>query len=274
MLGGVAYYQFLKDLLADWDSKKDELCERLRDLCARMYTSNNVIASFTGPAQDRERFWEVGGKLGLRQASAIERRLEVPELEVLNEAFVVPSNVCYVAQGSAPSPHDTTSFGTWCIANRLLTYDYLWNEVRVKGGAYGTGFRRTQNGLLQFYSYRDPGIDATLQRYDAAGAWLKNWDATEDEMAGYVVSTVATHDAPQKPRAIARRQDGIYLSRKPEGWRDQVRADELATTPEDLVALADSLAFAAREHSTVVFGSRDIIESSAVAFDNVVELMS
>ena len=274
MLGGTDYYQFLKDLLSNWETRKEELCERLKDLCARIYTSSNVLVSFTGSAEDRERFWEIGNNLGLHPADSLEQQLEVPMLKIQNEAFVIPSNVCYVAQGAAPSPHDNSPFGTWCIANRLMSYDYLWNEVRVKGGAYGTGFRRTQNGLLQFWSYRDPGIDSTLQRYDAASTWLKNWKATEDEMAGYVVSTVATHDTPQKPRALARRQDGLYLASKPEGWRDQVRTDELATTYEDLVALADSLADVARKHSTVVFGSRDIIESSSVAFDNIVELMA
>lgn len=273
VMGGIDYYRFLKDLLAHWDERKDALPQKLAAMSATVFTASNVIVSFTGPAEDRARFWEIGGNLGLSSTEVIQHKLHIPSLEPRNEAFVIPSNVSYVAEGSDPSKHDTGTFGTWCVAQRALSYDYLWNEVRVKGGAYGTGFRHTQNGLLQFWSYRDPGIDATLARYNAASAWLESWEATDEEMAGYIVSTVANHDTPQKPRTLARRQDVLRLSSKPEGWRDAVRAQELATTEEDIRSLAAALADMPDAHSVVVFGPREAIEASSVAFDEVIDLM-
>ena len=171
------------------------------------------------------------------------------------------------------SPKDQAAFGTWCVAQRVLSYDYLWNEVRVKGGAYGTGFRRTLQGLVQFWSYRDPGIDATLARYQATADWLASWTPTKEEMVGYVVSTVATHDTPQKPRALARRQDSMLLSCRPEGWREQVRKDELSATAQDIQALAQPLSYIKQGNTVVVFGPREAIEASTVEFEQVVELI-
>ncbi len=271
--GGIDYYRFLKDLLNQWDERKSLLASKLNELVKLVFTASNVLVSFTGSAEDRNKFWAAGNTLGLQNAESVERRLVIPEPILRNEAFVIPSNVSFVAEGGAPSPHDKGTYGTWAVAQRVLSYDYLWNEVRVKGGAYGTGFRRTQGGLHQFWSYRDPSIDSTLARYNATSNWLQNWDVNEEDMAGYVVSTVATHDTPQKPRALARRQDVLFLSKKPEGWRNKVRTEELATTADDIRALAAPLADLPAANDVVVFGPREAVEASNVQFDEVIDLM-
>ncbi|WP_417231088.1 insulinase family protein [Thermophilibacter sp.] len=271
-MGGLDYYLFLRDLLDHWDERAADLSERLAGLARRIFTADAVTVSFTGPAADRERFWERGGTLGL-PAGEGEKRLVVPTPAPRREAFVIPSDVAYVARASAPSAADAGSVGTWQVATRALSYDYLWNEVRVKGGAYGVGFKRSTEGLRQFWSYRDPSVDATLARYDGAAAWLAGWQGDADELGGYVVATVAAHDAPVKPRQLARRQDVARFNARPDGWRDQVRAQELATTADDLRSLAAALADEAAERGVCVFGGRDAVEESGVSFDAVVELV-
>ena len=273
MLSGIEYYKFLKGLLADWDANKDELVKKLEDLAPRVFTASNVITSFTGSANDRERYWKCGGTLGLVAASSISHRMQIPQPHVRNEAFVIPSNVSYVGAGSAPVTAHDTSEGSWHVARRVLSYEYLWNEVRVKGGAYGCGFRYTNSGLTQFWSYRDPNVDATLARYDETAAWLDSWQPSEEELTGYIVSTISSHDAPTKPRALALRQDILRFSGKPVDWRDQLRAEELATTVEDLRAVATPLTGLADERAVCVFGPREAIEASDVAFDEVIDLL-
>ena len=101
----------------------------------------------------------------------------------------------------------------WLLAARILSYDYLWSEVRVKGGAYGAGFQTTRAGVCRFYSYRDPRIDETCARFGEAGSWLAGvFDPAETEMDGYVVSAAASMDAPAKARELIRRQDGMYFA--------------------------------------------------------------
>ncbi len=266
-LGGVDYYLFLKDLLSSWDERAQGLGNKLVDLAGRIFTSDGVTVSFTGPAEDRARFWAQGGDLGLAPAAAEPAGLALPTPTPRREALVIPSNVSFVCRMASPSSLDSGTPGSWQVATRALSFDYLWNEVRVKGGAYGVGFRRDSQGSRTFWSYRDPNVDATFGRYDGAAEWLSRWDPSEDEFAGYVVSTVAAHDAPVKPRALARRQDVASFSGHGPKWRDQVREQELGTTPAQVRAMAAALADDTAPQAVCVFGSASAIAASSVDFE-------
>ncbi|MDO4404057.1 MAG: insulinase family protein [Atopobiaceae bacterium] len=271
---GVDYYLFIKDLLANWDERAAELPGRLSELAGRIFTTDEVLVSITCPEADRTRYWEAAGTLGLPTAGseACKHRLVTPEPCVHNEAFVTPANVCFVAEGQPKSSLDVGNEGDWSIATRALSYDYLWNEVRVKGGAYGCGFRRPTSGLTQFWSYRDPAVDPTVARYEQSAAWIEGWDPSEEDLTGYIVSVVAGHDAPLKPRLLARRQDSLVLAGRPEGYRDKIRAQKLAVTPERVRALAPTLAQLSTNHAFCVFGGRDQIEASNLDL-KVIDLM-
>ena len=268
LMGGVDYYLFLKDLLANWDARKQELSAVLSGLATRIFTADEVTVSFIGPTEDRERFWAAGGDLGLAMAGekACAHALDLGTLAPSNEGFVIPSNVSYVARAWAPSAQDPGEQGVWAVATRALTYDYLWNEVRVKGGAYGTGFKHSGERVRTFWSFRDPHVDETLARYDDAYAWLKGWQPTEDELAGYVVSTVASHDAPVKPRAMARRQDVARFGGREAGWRDEIRRQELGCTVGQVRDLARVLADQTPS-GICVFGGREALETAGAELE-------
>ena len=273
---GVDYYLFVKDLLAHWDERAAGLSAHLSDLVARIFTADEVLVSLTCSAEDRKRYWEAAGTLGLPIAGeeACAHRLATPEPTVRNEAFVVPANVCFAVEGQARSSLDKSEIGTWNIASRALSYDYLWNEVRVKGGAYGSGFRRTNQGLMQFWSYRDPAATPTVERFENAAAWIGEWSPTAEDLAGYIVSVVASHDAPVKPRQLARRQDSLHIAGRPDGWRDAIRSQELAVTADAVRALAPSLAELPERRAICVFGGREKIDACAKELGlTVVDLM-
>lgn len=278
-MGGVDFYRFLCDLIDNFDERFDALQSRLRDVCSRVFTKRDVVASFTGSEADREIFFRMAGDFGLPgEARAFDGKPsapafgeKIPDPVMRREAFIVPSDVCYVAKGA-----DVGSLGAyageWQVLASALSFDYLWNEVRVKGGAYGVGFRRTPEGFGRFYSFRDPAVDPTIERFDAAGSWLASFDPSEEEMEGYIVSTVASHDAPAKPRQVARRQDAQFFCEKPAGYRERLRAEKLATTPEKLRACSAVLDEVARHGSVCVFGGEEVVRASAEELD-VIELM-
>lgn len=270
---GVDYYLFLKKLLGRFDARYDGLCECLRNLCARILVTDAMETSFTGDDADLARFWETGGTLRLEAAPTLGRsQLSVPTPTIRNEAFVVPADVCFVGQGANGLPLGFEPSGAWDVASRVLSYDYLWNEVRVKGGAYGCGFSPTPTGMLRFHSYRDPAIDPTLERFAKAGEWLSRWQPSDKEFEGYVVSTVAGHDAPVKPRTEAARQDILRLWGRPATWREQVREQELAAMPQTIRSFAPIVSEIPAVSGVAVFAGRDIIKASKRDFD-VVELM-
>lgn len=278
-MGGVDFYRFLCDLIDNFDERFDALQSRLRDVCSRVFTKRDVVASFTGSKADREIFFHMAGDFGLPgearifdgKPSAPAFGEKIPDPVMRREAFIVPSDVCYVAKGSDVGALGAYA-GEWQVLASALSFDYLWNEVRVKGGAYGVGFRRTPEGFGRFYSFRDPAVDPTLERFDAAGSWLASFDPSEEEMEGYIVSTVASHDAPAKPRQVARRQDAQFFCEKPAGYRERLRAEKLATTPEKLRACSAVLDEVARCGSVCVFGGEEVVRASAEEFD-VIELM-
>ncbi|OUO90900.1 peptidase M16 [Gordonibacter sp. An230] len=268
-LGGVGFYRFLKGLLASFDEHAEELSARLDDLARRLFVDDGSLVSFTGSDEDFERFWPAGGILGRTSEGCANYRLAAPAPEVRNEAFIVPTDVCYAAQGFDRRAFGAAYSGVWQVAARALSYDYLWNEVRVKGGAYGAGFQTARTGNLRFYSYRDPHLDETLVRFAGASAWLAAFDPDPDEMDGYVVSTVASFDQPLKTRALARRQDGDFFGGRTPADRARTREEMVGADVGAVRALAMPVAQAVRANAVCAFGSRDILESAQTTFEMV-----
>ena len=272
-LGGVDFYRFLCDLLANFDARADALVAKLEDLRRRIFSRGNCEMSFTGDEADLDAFWDAAADLGLSNAAQGAGELVVPEPHAHAEAFVVPSNVCYVGEGMAGIPAGTSLNGAWRVASQALSYDYLWNEVRVLGGAYGCGFRCTADSLLQFYSYRDPAVDPTVERFERAAEWIAAWDPTSAELDGFIVAGVSGMDAPVKPRSLGRRLDAARLSGRTPEWRQRIRREMLETTVGDVRTLAEPLAKLGQSRGMCVFGGREQIEASGLDLD-VCELIA
>lgn len=260
-LVGIDFYRFLKDLLVHFDERSAILSERLSSIARRLFVKDGTVTSFTGSAEDLDRFWEKGSDLNLSVCD-LDRPLNVPVPSKKNEAFIVPTDVCFVAQGYDRRLLKESYTGVWQVASRLLSYDYLWGEVRVKGGAYGAGFKADRSGGIQFYSYRDPNLDATLNRFKQSQDWIKNLDIEQETLNGYIISSVAGYDAPKKPREIARRQDTEYFGKLDPLWRKKARGEVLTTTKDQLVALAPILSGVIEHDAVCVFGNRKIIEAA------------
>lgn len=271
-LGGVDFYRFLRDLLDHFDERTGELCDKLRELQQRIFTSTGTVASFTGSDEDYALYWAAAGTLGLAPRTAPAKELYVPMPEDKHEAFVIPSDVCYLGQSTDPRALGIATDGSWGVAANALSYGYLWNEIRVKGGAYGCGFRAAADRQLAFYTYRDPAIDPSIDRIAGAGAWLGELDTDRDTFEGYIVSTVSSNDAPVKPYALTKRLNGAYFSKRTPGYREQLRSEMLATTPKRLRELGSDVAQVAEKAPRCVFGGREIIEASKAGW-NVVDLL-
>lgn len=271
-LSGVDFYLFLRDLLDNFDDRKEGLCETLRELQARIFTSTGAVASFTGSDEDYRRYWNAAGNLGLSPRTAATKELYVPWPEDKREAFIIPSDVTYLARACDPRTLEIETDGTWSVASNALSYGYLWNEIRVKGGAYGCGFRSPSPRHASFYTYRDPAIDPSLARIEAAGDWLASFDPDTDTFEGFIVSCVSGMDAPLKPYTLTKRRNAEYFCKTPSGKRAERRQQMLESTPDALRALAADISRIAREAPACVFAGREAIEASEVDW-NVVELM-
>lgn len=270
-LSGVGFYRFLKELLASFDERACELSAKLAELSRRLFTDGGCALSFGGDEAALAAFREASSPFG---GMAGAPALTVPAPEDGHEAFVVASDVTYTACGWDRRLLGEPYGGAWLLASRILSYDFLWTEVRVKGGAYGAGFQTTRSGSSRFYSYRDPRIDETVERFRTSGDWLAGvFNPTESEMDGYVVSTVASLDAPAKARELLRRQDGLYFSGATLEDRARVREEVRAAGIDDVRALASSVDAIAGAGPVCCFGNGEVIRASGEGF-NVVDLLA
>ena len=271
-IGGVDFYRFLKDLLAHFDERASDLSAHLTRLARDLFTCSNVVVSFAGSDDDLARFRAASSASIGNAKQQADGRMDIPTPVVRNEAFIVPTDVCYAAQGFDRRVVDGPYTGAWQVAARALSYDYLWNEVRVKGGAYGAGFQTARTGTMRFYSFRDPHLDETLARFAGASAWLSAFDPTPEEMEGYVVATVAGFDMPLKTRMLVRRQDGDWFGGRTPAGRLATRQEMVNTDVATLRALGPAVQAAVDAHAICVFGNRDILEQSSAGLE-VIDLL-
>ena len=274
-LSGVDFYLFLRDLLEHFDERLDGLRAKLAELAGRIFVADGCMASFTGSDEDFNAYWDAAGDLGLGAgdgADAGRNALVVPEPRDRHEAFVIPSDICFAARACDPRRLGIDVTGAWAVAANALSYDYLWNEIRVKGGAYGCGFRAAGERQTAFYTYRDPAVDPSIERMERAGEWLGSFEPDEAAFEGFIVSCVSGMDAPVKPYALTKRRNTTYLAGLDPHAREERRAQMLAATPGELRSLGADVTRIAAASPTCVFGGRDVIAKSNAGF-TVVDLM-
>lgn len=274
-LSGVDFYLFLRDLLEHFDERLDGLRAKLAELADHIFVADGCMASFTGSDEDFDAYWDAAGDLGLDAgdgADAGRNALVVPEPRDRHEAFVIPSDICFAARACDPRRLGIDVTGAWAVAANALSYDYLWNEIRVKGGAYGCGFRAVGERQTAFYTYRDPTVDPSIERMERAGAWLGSFEPDEAAFEGFIVSCVSGMDAPVKPYALTKRRNTTYLAGLDPHAREERRAQMLAATPGELRSLGADVTRIAAVSPTCVFGGRDVIAKSNAGF-NVIDLL-
>ena len=273
-LSGVDFYLFLRDLLDHFDERLDGLRAKLAALADRIFVADGCMASFTGSDEDFDTYWDAAGDLGLGAGDGTGRdALAVPAPCDRHEAFVIPSDICFAARACDPRRLGLDVTGAWAVAANALSYDYLWNEIRVKGGAYGCGFRAAGERQTAFYTYRDPAIDPSIERVARAGEWLGSFEPDEAAFEGFIVSCVSGMDAPVKPYALTKRRNTTYLAGLDSHAREERRAQMLAATPGELRSLGADVTRIAAESPTCVFGGRDVIAKSNAGF-TVIDLLA
>ncbi len=270
-LSNVDFYRFAKDLLENWEEKSTDLPAILSGLAARLFADDACVISLTGSDEAIASFWAEDSRCcaGAFPAADAQKKLVVPAPVARNEAFIVPSDVTYSSVGYDRRLLNQPYTGAWAVASRALTYDFLWNEVRVKGGAYGVGFSATYSGNMRFYSYRDPHLDETIERFEQSAAYLRAFNPSKTEMDGFVVSSTAGFDTPKKARDRARRQAGQYFAGIPTDQRALTRSQIIEASVDTIRGLAGAVQATADKKLVCVFGNKEIIESAKTPLEAI-----
>ena len=167
---------------------------------------------------------------------------------------------------------DSSYTGALRILKVILSYDYLWINVRVKGGAYGcmSGFMR--NGDAYFTSYRDPNLKSTNEIYEGIPAYLRAFDADERDMTKYIIGTVSDMDTPLNPAAKGMRSVSAYLTNISYEELQRERNEVLDAQPENIKNLAVLIEAVLAQDALCVIGAEENVEAEKDMFLEVKNL--
>ncbi len=273
MTQGIEFYQLVKDLEEHFEEKKDALSERLAELAEEIFCKERLMFSIGAQKQGMEQLeQEVGALKNILHEKRQGREPEPLQLVKKNEGFLDASQVQYVSRAGNFRKEGYQYTGALRILKVLLSYDYLWLNVRVKGGAYGcmSGFTRTGDGY--FTSYRDPHLARTNEVYEGIPEYLEQFTAEEKEMTKYIIGTFSTVDAPLTPAAKTGRSATAYLTGVTEEMLKKERAETLNATQEDIRSLAVIVRAVLKEDAFCVIGNEQKLTEEKELFQELKNL--
>ena len=267
MVGGIALYQLIADLEEHFTERKGELITRLQSLMQRIFTKENLIIGLTADTEGYDSFAKAVPMLCESLFNTKEQNPSVSlTCQKKNEGFMDASKVQYVSRAGNFVNAGFDYTGALRILKVILSYDYLWINVRVKGGAYGcmSGFSRT--GDTYFTSYRDPNLRKTNEVYDNMPAYLREFHADERDMTKYIIGTVSDMDTPLNPAAKGLRSMSAYLTHVTYEQLQKEREEVLTATEADIRGLAGRMEAVLEQNDFCVIGAEENLKNEKNMF--------
>lgn len=273
-LGGLDFYAFLKKTAERLSLEPDYLGQKLAEVAGKVFRLENLLVSYTANAQGYEMLEEpltvFSAKLAQGTIPDEPRRYE---LTARNEGFKFASPINFVAQCGNYKRAGYEYTGAMRVLQTILGYDYLWLNLRVKGGAYGCMSGLSREGDGYFVSYRDPNLTETLQVYKEVPEYLEQFEADRRDMEKYIIGTVSELDTPLNPAAKGRRSLQLYLAGVTEEDLKKERMEVLGASPEDIRALAEPVRAVLDENYICAVGSSEMLAQKAECFGSVKPLL-
>ena len=277
---GIGYYEVIKEIEEDFEGHKEELIRSLKAIAAKIFRKDNMMISYTSAEEGLEPMEKAFAAVGSRLNDAADAGADADAADDVsgpcilhcrkrNEGFKTSSKVQYVARTGNFIDGGAEYTGALQILKVILSYDYLWQNIRVKGGAYGcmSNFNRIGEGYL--ISYRDPNLKKTMEIYEGVADYLKNFNVSDRDMNKFIIGTISNIDRPMNPSAKGSRSMNLYMNRVTEEMIRTERAQILDADQADIRALAKVLEAMLKEHSLCVIGSEEKIEENKEMFMEV-----
>lgn len=270
MMRGYGYYVLIQKLHASFDDCRQEIADKLETLVKLIFTKDNLVVSFNADDAGYDAF--------VKPMTAFAGSLPVSEVQPENRAFVPvnektaytsSSQVQYVARCGNFCKAGYQYTGALKVLKVIFSYDYLWLNVRVKGGAYGcmSGFSR--NGDTYMVSYRDPNLKKTNEIFEGAADYIRNFQVSERDMLKFIIGTIGDLDAPLTPSAKGIRSFGAYICHADYEAMQKERMEILNADAESIRALAPIVEAAVSQNYLCVVGNQKMIRDEEELFDKI-----
>ena len=272
-VGGIGFYQLVADLTDHFEEKKEALCAKLQELTEELFCREGLFVSLTcdadGLAAMRDPF--IGFYESLPYATAVQKENALV-LSQKNEGFTTAGQVQFVARAGNFVKEGFSYTGLLQIVKVMMNYDYLWQNIRVLGGAYGCMSAFGRGGDTMFVSYRDPKLAKTNEVYDGIPEYLEQFEADEREMTKYIIGTVSELDTPLTPSMKGSRSLNAYFCEITEEEVQKERDEILNATCEQIRALAPRIRAVLGQQNLCVIGNEQKIKESKELFKQIAPL--
>ena len=263
------------DAQSDAGSAAEELCTILEEMAALIFRADNLIFDCTACEEDIPEILEAAQKLaaGLHTGEKPQSEPYMPVLVKKNEGLTTAGQVQFVCRGGRYASPDRPSTGAFRVLRVLLGYEYLWNRVRVEGGAYGCMSSFNRDGTAFLVSYRDPHLRQTLKTFEETADFLRSFDADERTMTKYIIGAVSGLDQPMTPFVYGRYSLSSWLTGLTEEKLQKERDQVLDATPADIRALADYVDAFMADGAICVVGSDSKLRENSDLFGEIRKLV-
>ncbi|MGN1166102.1 MAG: insulinase family protein [Lachnospiraceae bacterium] len=270
---GIAYYRSICGIEKLLKENPSAVTSKLEAICAQIFAKNRMLLSFTAEEKAYQKAKPILAAHfeRIKDVSTISAPTEIV-FDKKNEAFTDSSAICYVARTGNFAEKGYEYHGALRILKMIMSYDYLWINIRVKGGAYGCMSSFMRNGDTYFVSYRDPNLKKTNEVYDGITEYLKNFNPDERDMTKYIIGTFGAMDTPMNPEAKGNRSLAAYIGEIPFESIQKERNQVLFATVEDIRGLADMMESVLEEENLCVIGNETMIHDAKDMFDCVEKL--
>lgn len=270
MTNGIEFYQTVAEIEEHFEEKKEALSQELQNLAGQIFRADNMMISYTAEREGLEGLAKLTEELAAKLPEGEKEETAcVIHCQKRNEGFKTASKVQYVARTGNFIDHGASYTGALQILKVILSYDYLWQNIRVKGGAYGcmSNFNRIGEGYM--VSYRDPNLRRTMDVYEGVVEYLENFTVSDRDMNKYIIGTISNLDQPMTPAAKGDRSMNLYMNHVSEEMIRKERAEVLDAKQEDIRALAAVVKAMLAAEQICVIGGEDKIEENKEMFDCV-----
>lgn len=273
--GDLQFYNFVSDLDTNFDSKADEIIKNLKDVSSLVFNKENLTVGITADDNEYDKFQQslttLLNQIGDSKLQTYSYKFDDT---AKNEGLMIPSQVQYIAEGYNINKLGYKYSGNMLVLSKILTTEYLMNEVREKGGAYGTSFSISPQGNALFTSYRDPNLKETLDTFDKAGDFLRNFKADDSQMTSYILGIVNSKDASLDPSSRGTSADIAYISGETMQDAEQISKEILNTKSQDISAYANMIDAITKQSTYCVIGNDTKIQENKDLFTNVTDVLN
>ena len=273
---GIGYFRHLEKVLKALETEDGakELIATLKNLCKLIFRPENLLVDITGTAKEYDGIEDETRKFvaSLYTDEVAKGNLKITTTKK-NEGFKTAGQVQYVCRAGNFASKGFKYTGALRVLKVMMSYDYLWKNIRVLGGAYGCMSSFAKNGDAAFVTYRDPNLKNSIDVFEKAADYLENFDDDDRAILQYIIGAISDLDTPKTPSAKGSYGLTAYLCNAKMENIQKNRDELLGTTRDTIRELAKYVRAFMSDECLCVIGAAEKIEECRDIFDNVEQLI-